>query len=153
EKRTRKIDELLAHPLHAALWATKFSDITGNNTDGLENPQQLRVARSQLWHDWLRKRLAENVPYNEIVKGILTATSLEGKSAQEWIEETKKVDEALPKFDTSLYASRKTLDLYWRRQQQVAIEQWGEKAAAAFLGVRLECAQCHKHPTDRWTQD
>jgi Protein of unknown function (DUF1553)/Protein of unknown function (DUF1549) len=25
--------------------------------------------------------------------------------------------------------------------------------AAAFLGVRLECAQCHKHPTDRWTQD
>src|SRR5207244_1804876 len=22
-----------------------------------------------------------------------------------------------------------------------------------FLGVRLECAQCHKHPTDRWTQD
>src|SRR5262245_23542819 len=31
-KRARKIDELLAHPLHAALWATKFSDITGNNT-------------------------------------------------------------------------------------------------------------------------
>ena len=153
DKRTKKIDELLAHPLHAAIWATKFSDITGNNTDALENPQQLKVARSQLWHDWLRKRLAENMPYDEIVKGIMVATSLEGKSPQEWIEETKKVDEALPKFDTSLYAARKTLDLYWRRQQQVPIEQWGEKAAAAFLGVRLECAQCHKHPTDRWTQE
>jgi hypothetical protein len=34
----------------------------------------------------------------------------------------------------------------------VPIEQWGEKTAAAFLGVRLECAQCHKHPFDRWTQ-
>jgi hypothetical protein len=43
--------------------------------------------------------------------------------------------------------------MFWRRQQQVPIEQWGEKVAAAFLGVRLECAQCHKHPTDRWTQD
>ena len=32
------------------------------------------------------------------------------------------------------------------------IDQWGEKTAAAFLGVRLECAQCHKHPFDRWTQ-
>ena len=27
-----------------------------------------------------------------------------------------------------------------------------ERTAAAFLGVRVECAQCHKHPFDRWTQ-
>ena len=39
DKRAKKIDELLKHPLHAALWATKFSDITGNNTDALEQPQ------------------------------------------------------------------------------------------------------------------
>src|SRR5262249_7965829 len=51
-----------------------------------------------------------------------------------------------------VYAERPSLDLFWRRQQRVPIEQWGEKTAAAFLGVRLECAQCHKHPFDRWTQ-
>src|SRR4029077_3818239 len=71
KKREKKIDELLAHPLHAALWATKFSDITGNNTDALENPQNLRTKRSQMWHDWLRKRFAQNTPYDEIVRGIL----------------------------------------------------------------------------------
>jgi hypothetical protein len=27
-----------------------------------------------------------------------------------------------------------------------------ERTAAALLGVRIECAQCHKHPFDRWTQ-
>src|SRR5206468_4786080 len=47
----------------------------------------------------------------------------------------------------------KTLDLFWRRQQQPAVEIWGEQTAVAFLGVRLECAQCHKHPFDRWTQN
>ena len=32
------------------------------------------------------------------------------------------------------------------------IELWGERTAAAFMGVRIECAQCHKHPFDQWTK-
>ena len=49
--------------------------------------------------------------------------------------------------------STQTLDLFWRRQGAVTVDQWGEKTAAAFLGVRTSSAtQCHKHPFDRWTQ-
>jgi len=152
-KREKKIDELLKHPLHAALWATKLSDITGNNTDALEQPQQLKAKRSQLWHDWLRKRVAENQPYDELVRDILTATSADTLKPDEFIAFAKKIDEQLEKGFESDYVNKKTLDLFWRRQANVPVEQWGEKVAAAFLGVRLECAQCHKHPTDRWTQD
>ncbi len=152
-KRENKIDELLKHPLHAALWATKLSDITGNNTDALEQPQQLKTKRSQLWHDWLRKRVAENQPYDELVRDILTATSADGMKPDEFIAFATKVDEQLAKGFETEYVNKKTLDLFWRRQQAVSVEQWGEKVAAAFLGVRLECAQCHKHPTDRWTQE
>jgi hypothetical protein len=152
DKRARKIDELLAHPLHAAVWATRMSDITGNNTDQQENPPVYRAKRSQQWHDWFRKRFAENMPYDEIVRGVLLATSREENSINDWLEQTRLTDDELVKgFETS-YPSRATLDLFWRRQQMIPIEQWGEKVAAAFLGVRLECAQCHKHPTDRWTQ-
>ncbi|HZZ79194.1 MAG TPA: DUF1549 domain-containing protein [Gemmataceae bacterium] len=154
DKRTKKIEELLNHPLHAAMWATKFSDITGNDTAALENPNQLKAKRSQQWHDWLRKRFQENMPYDELVKGILTATSREGRSPEEWIKHVKLTDDGIApgKYDTSEYAKRDTLDLYWRRQAAVPIEIWGERTAAAFLGVRVECAQCHKHPFDRWTQ-
>lgn len=153
DKRERKIDELLRHPLHAALWATKFSDITGNNTDGLENPPQRKPYLSQMWHDWFRKRLADNMPYDQIVKGVLTATSREGKSPEAYIKEVEAIEEAQDKGEPTKYAQRQTLDLFWRPQQRVTIDQWGEKTAAAFLGVRLECAQCHKHPFDRWTQE
>ena len=152
DKREKKIDELLAHPLHAALWATKFSDITGNNTDTLENPQQRRPYQSQMWHDWLRKRVADNMPYDELVKGILTATSRDGASFEDYIKQIADIEEAQDKGEKTKYADRATLDLFWRKQGRPTNEEWGEKTAAAFLGVRLECAQCHKHPFDRWTQ-
>jgi hypothetical protein len=153
DKRARKIEELLAHPLHAALWATKMCDITGNDTNALEQPVQTKAKRSQMWHEWLRKRLADNVPYDEMVRGILTATSREGQSVEECLKKMKVIEEAANKgFDTSAYAARQTLDLFWRRAQKLPPEQWGEKTAAAFLGIRLECAQCHKHPYDRWSQ-
>ncbi len=164
DKRAKKIDELLKHPLHAAVWATKLSDITGNNTVALEQPNgPAQNKRSQMWHDWLRKRVADNVRYDQIVRDIVTATSADAMTPDEWLEFNKKLDALLIAADgkptppeagfDSEYKNKKTLDLFWRRQAQVPIEQWGEKVAAAFLGVRLECCQCHKHPTDRWTQD
>ena len=153
QKRAKMIDKVLADPLHAAVWATKLSDVTGNNTQALEVPQQTQPKRSQMWHDWLRKRVAENAPYDQIVRDILTANSRDGQTPDEWIAFVKKIDEQSAKGFKTDYPDKKTLDLFWRRQQAVPAEQWGEKVAAAFLGVRLECAQCHKHPTDRWTQD
>jgi hypothetical protein len=151
DKRAKKIDALLAHPMHAALWATKFCDITGNNTDLLEQPAD---KRSQMWHDWFRKRVADNMPYDQIVRGVLCATSRDGLSPEEWLKQVKAIDEAAQKGMPSPYKDRGSLDLFWRRNGKgvVTIDQWGEKTAAAFLGVRLECAQCHKHPFDRWTQ-
>ena len=62
---------------------------------------------------------------------------------------------ALKNGSASDYASKPGLDLYWRRftrGEYVSVEPLAERTAAAFLGVRVECAQCHKHPFDRWTQ-
>ncbi len=152
DKRARKIDELLSHRLHAALWATRFCDITGNNTDTLDNQPQYRTRLSQMWYEWLRRRLADNVPYDEIVHGILCATTRTTQTPEEYLKEQAAVEDAADHWDFEPYVRRPYLDLFWRRQPNVPIDQWGQKAAAAFLGVRLECAQCHKHPTDRWTQ-
>jgi hypothetical protein len=83
---------------------------------------------------------------------VLCATSREGQGPRAWMEQVRKIDHQFLWGHDSDYAQRKTLDLYWRRRPAVTIEPWGERTAAAFLGIRLECAQCHKHPFDRWTQ-
>jgi hypothetical protein len=42
DKRSRKIDKLLAHPMHAALWATRYLNITGCDVAAMEGPEQAR---------------------------------------------------------------------------------------------------------------
>ena len=53
------------------------------------------------------------------------------------------------------YALEPGLDLFWRRLvggDFSPVEPLAERVATVFLGVRLECAQCHKHPFDRWSR-
>jgi hypothetical protein len=38
-------------------------------------------------------------------------------------------------------------------QQERDTLKLSENVAQAFLGMRIQCAQCHNHPFDRWTMD
>lgn len=151
DKRSQLIDRLLARPEYGMYWATKFSDWTGN--DNRFTPQP-RAKTGWLWHDWLRDKLDRNVAYDEIVGGFITATTREGRPLDEVIDDYQKIAKNLEQgFDDGTYARRKTNDIFWLKAGNSNPETAGMQAAYAFLGVRLECARCHKHPFDRWTQD
>src|SRR5262249_28058470 len=125
------------------------------DVDSMEGPEELQARRARLWHDWFRARFAANVPYDRIARGVLCATSREGDDARGWVRRESELARSLRAGGKTDYADRPGLDLFWRRaagKDLPPLEPMAERVATTFLGVRIECAQCHKHPFDRWTQ-
>lgn len=154
DKRAKKIDELLARPGHAALWTLKFCDLLKAADYGVYADALSVEHDAPRFQEWVRARLIENTPYDVFVERILLATSREGRSPEQYAAEVKALFEgyAPGRPDLELYAKRKTLDLFWQRRNADGVSG-AMQVAHAFLGLRLECAQCHRHPHDVWRQE
>jgi hypothetical protein len=150
DKRERLIEKLLNSPGYAAVWTTFLCDITGNNEDQLRNATYLPTSPSLYWYQWVYDRVERNVPYDQIVEGIVTAVSREpNESYMEYCENmTKIANEKTGR----LFASRSQMPYFWARNNQQTAEERAISFAYAFCGVRIQCAQCHKHPFDQWSK-
>ncbi len=152
DKRAKKIDELLTRPSYAAWWAVHFSDWTGNAeaTGTLGGERLLNGEKSKLWYKWLHKRIDDNVPYDKLVSGIVLSTSYrEGQSFDDYCAEMSSYFRRDKPAD---FAARETMPFYWMRKTLGKPESKALAFAHSFLGVSLQCAECHKHPYDQWTK-
>ena len=76
-----------------------------------------------LFHAWIRQSLVENKPYDQWMREIVAASGELGRNpAVTWFREVKSIEDQV------------------------------QDAAQIFLGVRLQCARCHHHPYERWSQ-
>lgn len=76
------------------------------------------------FHAWIRDSLLANVSYDQLVRELLAATgTVIGNPPVAWYKRVKDPKDQL------------------------------EDVAQLFLGVRLQCAQCHHHPFEKWSQD
>lgn len=153
DKRAKKIDELLERPAYAAWWATKMSDWTGNNAGKLNNNKSGIDSNTLAtdWYEWLRTRIEKNVPYDEITEGIVLAVSrLENETYAQYCE---RMSGYYNKESKGSFAEQPALTHYWIRREFTKPEERALGFAYTFLGIRIQCAQCHKHPFDQWTKD
>ncbi|QDT42885.1 Bacterial Ig-like domain (group 2) [Gimesia alba] len=150
-KRSEKIDELIESPGYAAWWTTKLCDFTQNNYDDLINVAPIRELPSQHWYDWIKKRVVDNEGYDKIVEGILLATSRE--SGEDFDQFTKSMNEIYQDKPGKDFADRDHMPYYWARRNFRNPDDRVLGFAYTFLGIRIQCAQCHKHPFDQWTQN
>ena len=121
DKRAKLIDQLLERKEFTEIWVMKFAELLQIRT---QQNNQVSYKATLLYHNWLKEKIANNVPINKIVQEILSSTGGTFKNPA-----------------TNYYQIE-------RDTMKVA-----ENAAQVFMGMRIQCAQCHNHPFDRWTMD
>jgi hypothetical protein len=77
-----------------------------------------------LYYTWLQEQIAGNVPIDEMVRKLLGAQG-------------------------GTFSNPATN--YFQAEQDRL--KTAENVAQVFMGMRIQCAQCHNHPFDRWTMD
>ncbi len=123
DKRGRLIDSLMASDEWINLRTLKMADMLRVHPRRLGNGEY-GDRGATLFHEFIHDSVKENKPYDQFVNQILTATG-------------------------STYQYGPTN--YYRIERQPAGR--AETTAQVFLGIRLSCARCHKHPFDEWTTD
>ena len=154
DKRAKKIDELLERPAYAAWWATRLADWTGNNAGKLNNVEKADISRDRLasdWYEWLRVRVEKNMPYDEMMEGIILAVSRQ--KGETYTQYCERMSGYHHKDVKGSFAEQPSLTTYWARREFQKPEELALGFAYTFMGIRIQCAQCHKHPFDQWTKD
>lgn len=119
EKRSRLIDQLLGSHDHVSHMFNYWANVLRLQDHPINNNQI-----AQPYHEWIKKSLAENTPYDQWVTQMITA---EGRI---WDN---------PAVGYSMRDSGMELDHV-------------DNTVQVFLGTQIGCAQCHDHPFDKWTQ-
>lgn len=123
DKRAALIDDLINRKEFTEMWVMKWAELLQIRTFN-NGPQQVSYKAALNYYQWLRERIAANTPFNEIIRQILSAKG-------------------------GTFSSPATN--YFQIEQDVL--KLTENTAQVFMGTRIQCAQCHNHPFDRWTMD
>jgi hypothetical protein len=129
-KRLRLVDRLLER----ALYVEHFTTVWRHQLLPQTNDQQVQFLASNL-EPWLRKQFRENVSYDRMVRELLTASLAEPEPRG---RRSPNPEAPLP---TAFY-----------QVNESKAENLAAATSRLFLGIKLECAQCHDHPFAKWSR-
>ncbi|MEM9589531.1 MAG: DUF1549 and DUF1553 domain-containing protein, partial [Planctomycetota bacterium] len=117
-KRAELVDRLIGSDSFVEYWTNKWADLLQVNR------KFLGVEGSKKYREWIHQAVAENRPYDQFARQILTATgSNNDNPPASYFKVLRTPEDAM------------------------------ENTTHLFLGIRFNCNKCHDHPFERWTQD
>jgi hypothetical protein len=138
DKRARAIDEMLASPLWADHWTAYWDEVwMGRDTRA---PDVDRGA----FRAWLHDAFAKDRPWDQIVTQLLTATGLNSTGGPRKAAYLDDGHGAVPEGVNGA--------VNWTLRYQLDPQDMAGNASRSLLGVQIQCAQCHDHKTEKWTQ-
>lgn len=129
-KRSELVEELLDNPAYVR----HFTIVWRNALIPAANSQAQFRGLIPGFDAWLWKHMADSTPYDEFVREIITANASGPNAAGPVLDAANS--------PVAFFAVR-----------ELKPENLATGTSRAFLGVRLDCAQCHDHPFDKWRQD
>jgi hypothetical protein len=136
DKRARAVDQLLDSPEYAVRWANYWNAVLMGRT--IESA----IIDQNGFKAWLRDEFAKNAKWDEIVTTLITA---EGWNTN---RKPNNVDTS-PSDLQERYAPA----VNWYLKYWMSLPELSSATSKTFLGVQLQCAQCHNHKTEKWTQE
>jgi hypothetical protein len=127
QRVSRYLDQILADRRYADYTAERLARAYVGVIDG-----PFVLYRRRRFVSWLADELHQRRPYDQIVRQLITSNGLwTDKPATNFLTVTVEPDNGKGIDENKLAA----------------------RVSRAMLGVRIDCAECHDHPFDRWKQD
>lgn len=132
DKRKKLVEKLLYDDAYteeyARNWTTVWTNVLIGRNGGTENNSNISRPGMQ---KYLRDSFARNKPYDQMVRELISATGANAPGMQDF---------------------NGAVNFYMDKLDEDGVQATA-KTAQIFLGVQVQCTQCHNHPFNEWKQE